>query len=85
MPLLSSPLDVKLLSSYQCAEGEGRDYDSWSVGDTRRGGARGKAPLLFIVSGGEDLIIGRVRTVDDRVAVYLGKGDLRQAVEAAGR
>ena len=94
---LDGPGAYKLLSSHQCTAGQGSSDDSvkWRLrqasstgpppsekGGAPRGGDRGNAPLLFIVAPG-DLVVGRVRDVNDRVRSALEQKDLKHAVEIA--
>ena len=50
----------------------------------QRGGLRGLAPTLFILAP-QDLVVARVRDVNDRIQQALDKADLRLAVDLACR
>lgn len=83
--LSQGPFQFQLLSSYDTRtllrDPPHRQWQLHHYNEVR-GGDQGKAPLLFI-SSPEDIVIGRVRDVNDRVRAALGHGDLKLAVEVA--
>lgn len=63
---MNGPEGYMLLSSYQCKRHKG-DASKWQLRSyqNQRGGARGYAPLFFVAAP-QDLIVARVRDVNDR-------------------
>ena len=63
---MNGPEGYMLLSSYQCKRHKG-DASKWQLRSyqSQRGGARGYAPLFFVAAP-QDLIVARVRDVNDR-------------------
>lgn len=80
---LKGPFAYSLLTSYQC-QNNSLDASKWQLKNYQqtRGGDRGNAPLLFVVSS-EDVIVARVRDVNDRVRVALEQKNLKLAVDIA--
>jgi hypothetical protein len=88
---MKGPYGYFLLSSYQVGENV-KDSKNWKlknssyslktsgVGRGGRGGDRGNAPLLFVLAL-EDMIVARIRDVNDRVRSALEQKNLRLAVE----
>lgn len=75
------PSNYILLSSYQCKANRSDAY-RWHLRNymTQRGGARGYAPICFVASR-HDVVVARVRDVNDRVGRALQQRDLRAAVD----
>ena len=75
------PSSYILLSSYQCKANRSDAY-RWHLRNymTQRGGARGYAPICFVASR-HDVVVARVRDVNDRVGRALQQRDLRAAVD----
>ena len=82
---MGGPNSFRLLSTYNCLS-HGRDAQKWRLIDVRencpRGGMRGLAPTLFIISPSE-FIAARVRDVNDYIKQALDNTDLKSAVEYA--
>ena len=65
---MEGPERYTLLSSYMCRRNKARgDAGKWQLRSyqSQRGGARGHAPVYYIASP-QDLVVARVRDVDDR-------------------
>lgn len=77
------PSNYILLSSYQCKANRSDAY-RWHLRSylSQRGGARGYAPISFVASR-HDVVVARVRDVNDRVGRALQHRDLRAAVDWA--
>jgi len=80
----AGPWEYSLLSSFQCRNGSLKDAADWDLRSYSAvfGGDRGKAPLSFVVAP-HDLLLARVRDVNDRVSTALQQNDLKAAVEFA--
>jgi hypothetical protein len=82
--LSQGPFQFQLLSSYDTRtllrDPPHRQWQLHNYSENR--GDQGIAPLLFVASP-EDIVIGRVRDVNDRVRAALGQGDLKLAVDVA--
>ncbi|KAJ1418625.1 hypothetical protein B484DRAFT_481595 [Ochromonadaceae sp. CCMP2298] len=81
---LRGPQAYQLLSSHQCRRSR-QHASRWKLRTfrARRGGARGFSPVCFVVAP-RDLVVVRVRDVNDRVAGALQQRDLQKALEVAG-
>jgi hypothetical protein len=83
--LSQGPFQFQLLTSYDTRTLlRDAPHRQWQLHhySENRGGDQGKAPVLFVASP-EDIIIGRVRDVNDRVRAALEHGDLKLAVDVA--
>ncbi len=78
-----TPESFMLISNYQCFTRR-NDNMKWSLSNAsqQRGGLRGLAPTLYVVSP-RDMVIVRVRDVNDRIRVALDHSDLKLAVDIA--
>jgi hypothetical protein len=81
---MDGPFAYFLLSTYQCQNNGALDSLKWKLKnyEKTRGGDRGNAPLLFVLSS-EDMIVARIRDVNDRVRVALEEKNLKLAIEIA--
>jgi hypothetical protein len=82
---MGGPSTFRLLSTYTCLS-HGRDAQKWRLSEVLetcpRGGLRGLAPTLFILSP-QDFVVARVRDVNDYIKKALDTVDLKRAVELA--
>jgi hypothetical protein len=82
---MRGPDTFRLLSTYNCLS-HGRDAQKWRLSEVLetcpRGGLRGLAPTLFILSP-QDFVVARVRDVNDYIKKALETVDLKRAVELA--
>ena len=85
--VMTGPRSFQLLSTYSCYA-HGRDAQKWKLSDfldnTPRGGLRGLAPTLFVITP-SDFIAVRVRDVNDYIKRALDEGKLREAVDLAAK
>ena len=86
LPLVTSgditPDSFGLISNYTCFSRRS-DYLKWSINaPSLRGGFRGFPPVSYIVSG-HDIVVSKVRDVNDRITTALQMGDLKTAVDLA--
>ena len=82
---MGGPNTFRLLSTHTCLT-HGRDAQKWRLSEVLetcpRGGLRGLAPTLFILSP-QDFVVARVRDVNDYIKKALDTVDLKRAVELA--
>jgi hypothetical protein len=77
-----SPSTFRLMSNYSCYTRQS-DYLKWSIqSPATRGGYRGFPPITYVVSP-HDIVMSRVRDVNDRITSALQIGDLKTAVDLA--
>lgn len=79
----SSPSDVKSTVSASASS----SANKWQLNDVtsvNRGGSKGHAPSLFIISP-QDLVVAKVRDVNDRISMALQQGDVLLAVNLASK
>lgn len=77
-----TPDTFRMCSNYSCYSRRS-DYLKWSILEpSLRGGYRGFPPVFYVLSS-HDLIMSRVRDVNDRITSALQRGDLLSAVELA--
>ena len=82
---MGGPSSFSMLSTYDCLS-RSQDGHKWRLSEVRdncpRGGLRGLAPSLFILSP-QDFVVARVRDVNDYIKKALDDVDLKGAVELA--
>ena len=82
---MGGPSSFRMLSTYDCLS-RSQDGQKWRLNEVRekcpRGGLRGLAPSLFILSP-QDFVVARVRDVNDYIKKALDDLDLKGAVELA--
>ena len=82
---MGGPSSFRMLSTYDCLS-RSQDGHKWRLSEVRdkcpRGGLRGLAPSLFILSA-QDFVVARVRDVNDYIKKALDDLDLKGAVELA--
>ena len=82
---MGGPSSFRMLSTYDCFS-RSQDGQKWRLNEVRekcpRGGLRGLAPSLFILSP-QDFVVARVRDVNDYIKKALDDVDLKGAVELA--
>lgn len=77
-----NPDTFRLMSNYSCYTRRS-DYLKWSIlAPATRGGYRGFPPITYVVSP-HDIVMSRVRDVNDRITSALQAGDLQSAVNLA--
>lgn len=77
------PWSYSFLSTHQYAM-QSDGVTSWRLSDlsSSRGGARGLAPITFVVSP-QDIIVSKVKDVNDHIGEALQNMDMKRAVELA--
>lgn len=77
------PWSYSFLSTHQYAM-QSDGMTSWRLSDlsSSRGGARGLAPITFVVSP-QDIIVSKVKDVNDHIGEALKDMDMKRAVELA--
>eukprot|EP01038_Epipyxis_sp_PR26KG_P008152 gene8152-11033_t len=81
---MHGPYGYHLLSSYSCNQNQSKDYMQWDIHTyhTMKGGDRGLSPITFIFSS-TDLVVSRIRDVNDRIAYAIQNNDLKSAISIA--